>query len=349
MRYFVEQLITREFNLIRFFNSLVDNLDMLKKQEQYVFLLEKTLKSLNILVSIKDSSGKYLVKDSVISKLFDIKDNDVINLDGKKYRYFSRKIRHNFKEFEVLLLLDITDYIENDKQKETMLATIVHDLKTPVVACEKAVSLVKSGHYGEVTSSQYEILEMCIRSLSFSKYLIGNILCEYKHSQKYLGLNLLRFEFVSLIKECASELAMFAKEKSITLVLNLPQCYYVEADRNELKRVVLNLIYNAVSYSFENTEIDVVLSFNDEFLLFEIKNNGNYIPAETIKMIFNKNISLNNGYNKMGTGLGLYLSKEIILAHNGEMIAKSFPNNKNIFGFKLKHSDVFNPVVELKR
>ena len=54
MRYFVEQLITSAFNLIRFFNSLVDNLDLLKKQEQYVFLLEKTLKSLSLLGKGRD-------------------------------------------------------------------------------------------------------------------------------------------------------------------------------------------------------------------------------------------------------------------------------------------------------
>ena len=148
-------------------------------------------------------------------------------------------------------------------------------------------------------------------------------------------LNIEQFDFVELIKECVNEFNIFAIEKNINIVVNLPPSKIISVDKFQLKRVVLNLLYNAIAYSRPNSEIELIMYFDERCINFSIKNIGNYILPNDLKNIFDKNISLNNEYSVTGNGLGLYLSKMIILKHKGEIYAKSFTDNSNIFGFKL--------------
>ncbi len=256
--------------------------------------------------------------------------NNIFNKISQKFSLKPNK--YNFEDRLIEEQQRLKDY-------ETSIATIIHDLKTPIYACEKAVFLLSKERFGELNDSQHQILKMCNRSLIFSKYLINNILCDYKKSQNNLSFLLEEFDFVKLINECVNELSIFAEEKELFLDVRLPEKLILCADRNEIKRVVLNLIYNAIAYSYVKNDIEILVNYNNDFITFSVKNLGNYIPPSFIKEIFKKNISLNNKYNKMGTGLGLYLSKEIIVAHEGEMIAKSTPNNENIFGFKLRRNN----------
>ena len=228
------------------------------------------------------------------------------------------------------------EFISNNKEDISTLATIIHDLKNPIIGCEKAIYLLEKERFGELNDTQHEILKMCFRSLSFSKYLINNILSSYKNSQQHISLYLQELDLAELTKECIEELSVFSQERNIQINLSTTINKFVFADKNEIKRVILNLIFNAISNSPQNENIEIITTNNKETVSFIVTNIGNYIPQEQLKTIFNKNISIKNRYNKASTGLGLYLSKEIILAHGGEIIAKSYKNNKNIFGFKLK-------------
>jgi len=256
--------------------------------------------------------------------------NNVFNKISQKFNW---KPRSN----------DLECKMQSEEQRlrdyETSIATIVHDLKTPIYACEKAVYLLAKERFGVINESQHKILKMCNNSLVFSKYLINNILCDYKNSQNNLSFVVEDFDLVALINDCVDELNIFAEEKALSFDVCIPEKLIISADMNEIKRVVLNLLYNAIAYSYVNKDIAILVIYNDDFITFSVKNEGNYIPPTYLREIFKKNISLDNKYNKMGTGLGLYLSKEIIVAHDGEMIAKSYPNNENIFGFKLKRNN----------
>ena len=84
-----------------------------------------------------------------------------------------------------------------------------------------------------------------------------------------------------------------------------------------------------------NTQIDVTIKQDENGISFEAKNQSAYINPETMNNLFKKYVSHAAKFNKVGVGLGLYLSKQIIDAHDGEIYARSFEDNHNIFGFIL--------------
>ena len=90
-------------------------------------------------------------------------------------------------------------------------------------------------------------------------------------------------------------------------------------DYLEIKRVVHNLLMNAIEYSPKNSKIMIELSENKKFFIFSIKNKNKGIPIENPDDIFNKFVSYANKHKKVGSGLGLYIAKRIVDAHNGSI------------------------------
>ena len=83
----------------------------------------------------------------------------------------------------------------------------------------------------------------------------------------------------------------------------------------------------------------LIIKQNGNNISFKAKNESPYINPETMESLFKKYVSHAAKYNKIGVGLGLYLSKQIINAHNGDIYAQSFKENYNIFGFVLPFSN----------
>ena len=90
-------------------------------------------------------------------------------------------------------------------------------------------------------------------------------------------------------------------------------------DDFQFKRVVKNLIQNAVSFSPDNSEIKINTELNDKKIIISITNKGAGISSEDLELIFQKYYSGHSKFRKAGTGLGLYLSQKIMTAHNGNI------------------------------
>ncbi|MBQ7450889.1 hypothetical protein IJS77_05665 [bacterium] len=108
----------------------------------------------------------------------------------------------------------------------------------------------------------------------------------------------------------------------------------------QIKRVITNMMGNAISYAYNNTEIIVNINQDENSINFDAKNESAYINPETMENLFKKYVSHAAKFNKVGVGLGLYLSKQIIDAHNGNIYAKSFKDNHNMFGFVLPLTNI---------
>jgi signal transduction histidine kinase len=126
------------------------------------------------------------------------------------------------------------------------------------------------------------------------------------------------------------------KEKNVTIHINKRgNIFYTECDKMQIKRVITNILGNAISYAYNDTDIQINIKQKDDSIGVETKNKSSYINNETMSNLFKKYVSHAAKFNKVGVGLGLYLSKQIIDAHNGDIYAKSFEDNHNIFGFVL--------------
>ena len=222
------------------------------------------------------------------------------------------------------------------EQRETFVATLTHDLKTPTIAQIKALDLLLNDQMGPLNDEQRELLLLTKDSCNFMYDMLSTLLTTYKYENGDYVLNYEKCNLITITEEVINELESIIKEKNITIRINKEgNNFDVNCDRMQIKRVITNILGNGISYAYNDTEILVSANQNGNNVGVEIKNKSAYINPETMENLFKKYVSHAAKFNKVGFGLGLYLSKQIIDAHKGKIYAKSFEDNHNIFGFIL--------------
>ena len=222
------------------------------------------------------------------------------------------------------------------EQRETYVATLTHDLKTPTIAQIKALDLLLNNTMGPLNDEQRELLLLTKDSCNFMYEMLSTLLSTYKYENGDYVLNYENCDITSLVEETTNEIESMLKEKNIKIhISNAGKIFNTVCDRMQIKRVLTNILGNAISYAYNNTQINVTLKQDEKGICFEAENESPYINQETMDNLFKKYVSHAAKFNKVGVGLGLYLSKQIIDAHNGDIYAKSFNDNHNIFGFVL--------------
>ena len=222
------------------------------------------------------------------------------------------------------------------EQRETYVATLTHDLKTPTIAQIKALDLLLNNHMGPLNKEQRELLELTKDSCNFMYEMLSTLLSTYKYETGDYTLNYEKCNIISLVEEAINELEAIQKEKNVTIHIKKEgNIFDTECDRMQIKRVITNMMGNAISYAYNNTQIDINIKQDKSGISFDAKNESAYINPETMNNLFKKYVSHAAKFNKVGVGLGLYLSKQIIDAHNGDIYAKSFKDNHNMFGFTI--------------
>ena len=229
--------------------------------------------------------------------------------------------------------------IEQEKriseQRETYIATLSHDLKTPTIAQVRALELMLSGQFGEFNQEQKDMLKLTLDSCNYMYDMVYTLLSTYKFENGDISLNFSSFNLTKTIEESIQEVSNLAEENSITVEFSNDSEYMVVADKIEMKRVVINLLSNAINYAFSNSRVVVSINKSGKNLELLVKNSSPYIEPSVMNGLFRKYVTHSDKFNKVGVGLGLYLSKKIVEAHGGNIIAKSFKNQSNIFGFSI--------------
>ena len=222
------------------------------------------------------------------------------------------------------------------EQRETYVATLTHDLKTPTIAQIKALDLLLNEHIGPLNNEQKELLTLTKDSCNFMYEMLSTLLSTYKYENGDYSLNYEKCNIISLVEESINELDAMLKEKNVTVHVHTEGSNFdTDIDRMQIKRVLTNILGNSISYAYDDTQIIVTIKQDENGIAFEAKNKSAYINSETMDNLFKKYVSHAAKFNKVGVGLGLYLSKQIIDAHNGNIYAKSFEDNSNVFGFTL--------------
>ena len=229
--------------------------------------------------------------------------------------------------------------IEQEKriseQRETYIATLSHDLKTPTIAQVRALELMLSGQFGEFNQEQKDMLKLTLDSCNYMYDMVYTLLSTYKFENGDISLNFSSFNFTKVVRESIKELMNLAKENYITIEFGDFKPVVITADRIEMKRVVVNLLSNAINYAFQNSRIYISCLKVGNNIEFSVTNSSPYIEPSVMNGLFRKYVTHSDKFNKVGVGLGLYLSKKIVEAHGGKIIAKSFKNQSNIFGFSI--------------
>ncbi len=248
------------------------------------------------------------------------------------------------KEYQTTLSnknLSLEEILKKEKsvqeQRNEFTATLTHDMKVPVIAELNSINFLLDGRFGSLNEKQKEALTLMKASNQELKELIENILEIYKAEESSIILdktNVIINDFISTIIEEMQPIAQKNGHKIIFSVSNSNNLSII-IDKFQIKRVLKNLIQNAISYSKPKTNIFINTKCENNFLIIEILNEGNAITTEELNMIFNKYYSANSKYRKTGTGLGLYLSKQIIDLHNGYIEADNSKNGFTTFLVKI--------------
>ncbi len=247
-----------------------------------------------------------------------------------------------------LLIITLKKYKKLYSTKESFLANITHDLKSPARAQINMLNMLLNGQFGELNPQQYEMIKLTCGSSKYMSNLVSNILTGYRCDSHCLSLAKSEFDIISMINLICLENSCLASEKNQKIVFHHEDIScFVFCDKLQIERVILNLISNAMTYGFENSQIDVRLNRYEDYFEFSVMNLGNPISEKKLKQLFSKFSRLENSqFNKYSTGLGLYISKRIIDLHKGKIYAKSFPDGRCVFGFKLNFKQSANVLLE---
>ena len=232
---------------------------------------------------------------------------------------------------------------EAEKQKQSFLATLVHDLKTPTNAQINTLKLLKSGTFGQLTTEQYHMIELTHDSCRYMSDLISTIMETYNCDYGNVNLQKSEFDISELIIELCESVKTLAMYNHQQIKFTMNQSCTIYADKLQIKRVLQNLLSNAITYGFKNTTIEIILKTNKNSIEISVKNISKQIPQNELATIFDKFKKTNfSNFNKAGTGLGLYLSKQIVNLHNGKIYAESLDDGTCIFGFRIPAATKIN-------
>ena len=232
--------------------------------------------------------------------------------------------------------MDITDQLQSERMREDFVATLTHDLRTPLLAELRTLELFARGVFGPVSDKQMEVLDTMLISKRDLLAMVKNLLEVYKYEAGAKVLSTQSFDIAKLIEECIFELLPLAETKNIDLSHEIPEVLpLIMADRREIWRVITNLLGNAIEYTAEFGRVTLSVTPAEDHILVEVADNGRGIPENEIDSLFERFSQGTSENISSGTGLGLYLSRQIIQAHNGRIWAESKPGAGSKFYFTL--------------
>ena len=249
------------------------------------------------------------------------------------------------------LIIDISDYMEeievlkikNDQlellnsSKDNFISILSHDLRAPFTSILGFSEIIlnetklpekdKAEYVKFIYDSSSNQLQLVNHLFDWSQIQIGRIKTERQrlHSQ-------------SIAYNCVSYLTGLAMRKNIHINVKIPDSFYVDADERLITKVFMNLISNAIKYSFENESVEVTANiYNNDFIEFVVKDKGVGISEVNQERIFNiaKLFSTEGTKGEKGSGLGLMLAKQIVEKHGGEMWFFSVEGKGSEFHFTL--------------
>jgi len=287
------------------------------------FEVIKQLKSRHSVMHIPVIFISALDETSNIVKGFNLGSNEYITKPFKMAEFKAR----------ILSILKIKDLQD---QQETFMATLTHDLKTPIVAQMRTLEMLLNEKFGTINENQKSIIQETLNSNIYMFGMVNNLLAAYKYENKGVNLSKHYFNLNQLIQDCYNQLKYVAEDKKQTVILNFEKdCFDILADSLEIKRVIVNLLANAINYTEEGGKITVSSMIGENLAIITFADNGKGISTEELPNLFSKYKSYAKKFRQIGTGLGLYLSKHIIESHNGTISVESEEGRGSIFTVKL--------------
>lgn len=357
----LKRTFRREYN-VHTANSALEALKLLENQEFAVIVTDQRMPEMTGVELLQKAREKYPYTIRILLTGYtDINALvDAINM-GHVYRYVTkpwsreeivmtvkRAVEHyettkqNFRLLEELKVKN--EELENsykelkrlDELKTRFMVISSHELRTPASIISGNLELLMSGAMGEFEKDQKEIIENAYKGTTRLIDLIEDVLSVLRIDSHKLKLNISTFNLRELIDEVISALKIFLNERKQKVVNIIPDID-IEADRNRIFQVAINLLSNAMKYSQDGASIEFSSIVDNGSMHMICRDNGIGIPETELEKIFEKFYQLGDAdqhrtskhkFMGGGSGLGLTIVRGTMEEHNGKVWAESEGKNK---------------------
>ncbi len=242
----------------------------------------------------------------------------------------------------VYILRNVTEFKQRDEAKTNFIATISHELKTPISSIRMSLKLLNDTRVGDVNAEQRQLikhieddagrlLKITSELLELSQVETGNI-----------QLNFVPAQPIQIVKYAVEAVKFQAEQKQVELEIseekNLPK---VQVDLEKTAWVLVNFLSNALRYSPERSKVHIDIKRFGNTVEFSVRDHGKGIDEQFQKRLFDRYFQVpTDGQNKSGSGLGLAISKDFIEVQQGQIGLESALGEGSRFFFRLPSLEI---------
>ena len=237
----------------------------------------------------------------------------------------------------VVFLKNITEYKQLEKVRTDFIATISHEFKTPLTSIMMGVGLILEKNVGAINEKQEELLDTIKEEAEKLTDLVSDLLKLSKIQSDKAVYNIKTYSLTKIACDCVNNYRAQAKNSGIALYNSIEEGLPdVLVDEAKITWVLNNLVSNALKYTNSGGEIAIGAFIEGEKMKVFVKDNGEGIPREYHKRIFEKFVKI-SAYDTefLSSGIGLSIAKEIVEAHGGTIYCESEVNKGSTFIFTL--------------
>jgi signal transduction histidine kinase len=339
----LKKLLVEKKRIETVINNFKDAVIGLDEKNHVIFANSVALSILGI--SESDIIGKYapdvaLNNDLLRTLLQNYEKDKLLKIFAdNKESYFIKEVldivNENNNIGQVFILRNITRFQELDVAKTNFIATISHELKTPISSIKMSLKLIQDGRVGKLNEEQNKLIEDIKEDSQRLLKITGELLDLAQVESGNIQLSLAAVRPIEIIEQAVRSARTLADLKSIHIeVQTSNHIADVYADPDKASWVLLNLITNAIRYSSRGAKIIVSAVRIDDQIEFAVQDFGRGIEEKYLSKVFDKFFQVPGAANE-GTGMGLAISKEIIEKHNGTISVTSEYGKGSRFSFSL--------------
>jgi NtrC-family two-component system sensor histidine kinase KinB len=238
---------------------------------------------------------------------------------------------------KVYILRNITEFKELDEAKTNFIATISHELKTPISSIKMSLKLLKDERIGAVNPQQLELVEHINDDSDRLLKITSELLDLSQVETGNIQLNFVLSDPLEIVNYALNTVKFQAEQKGISLQVDAPDSLpKVLVDVEKTAWVLVNFVSNALRYSAEKSKVIIGVLEKNKEVIFHVQDFGKGIDEQYQKRLFERYFQVpTDGQNKSGSGLGLAISKNFIEAQQGKIWVESAIGEGSSFYFSL--------------
>lgn len=247
--------------------------------------------------------------------------------------------------------IEATERYTDVQQKEEFVAALVHDLKTPLIGAERTLEAMLKGALGPVDAGHEQMLSVLKNSNKSLLTMVQSMIDVHRCENELLNLTLQSVKVENLVRECAEELKVLFASNGIQLKWQIDenvQEINVLGDRLALRRVILNLLDNALKFTPYSGIVNIAVRMHQGSVFLDISDSGIGVAPKDRENIFCKSFQGVVGKQMGGSaGIGLYVCRKIIRAHNGDIVYAENPHGGSTFTISIPQQIVQEKIGEV--